>query len=78
MSDHKSEIDEISSLNSLASLHQAKGDYESAEQLYKRALVIREKVLGKEHPDTATSLSRLGNLHQAKGDYESAEQLYKR
>jgi tetratricopeptide (TPR) repeat protein len=55
-----------------------KGDYDSAEPLYKRALAIIEKVLGKEHPSTATSLNNLAGVYQAKGDYDSAERLYKR
>ncbi len=70
--------DTARSLNNLAVLYQAKGDYDSAEPLYKRALSIREKVLGKAHPDTATSLNNLAYFYNAKGDYDSAEPLYKR
>ena len=31
------------------------GDYAKAEPLFERALKIREKALGPEHPDTATA-----------------------
>jgi hypothetical protein len=39
----------------------SKGDYDSAEPLYKRALAIREKVLGAEHPDTVKTRENLEN-----------------
>ena len=44
------------SLNNLASLYQAQGNYAEAEPLYKRSRAIREKSLGPEHPDVAMSL----------------------
>jgi CHAT domain-containing protein len=37
---------------------------------------IREKVLGKEHPDYAASLNNLAILYNVKGDYDKAEPLY--
>jgi tetratricopeptide (TPR) repeat protein len=43
-----------------------------------RALAIREKALGPEHPDVATSLNNLGALYYAQGQYEKAEPLYQR
>jgi tetratricopeptide (TPR) repeat protein len=44
------------SLNNLASLYDSQGQYAKAEPLYNRALTIREKALGLEHPDVATCL----------------------
>ena len=38
------------------------GKYDDAEPLYKRALTIREKVLGPRHPDVASSLNNLASL----------------
>jgi CHAT domain-containing protein len=52
------------------------GDYAKAEPLYERALKIREKALGPEHPDTATSLNNLGELYVYMGDYLKAEPLF--
>ena len=49
-------------------LLQAQGDLAGARPLFERALAIREKVLGPEHPDTATSLNNLASLLQAQGD----------
>ena len=52
--------------------------YEQAEPLFQRALDIRERVLGPEHPDTATSLNNLASLYRNQGKYEQAEPLYQR
>ena len=38
------------------------GKYGDAEPLYKRALTIREEVLGPRHPDVASSLNNLASL----------------
>lgn len=41
----------------------SQGEYAEAERLYEQAQVIREEVLGSEHPDVAASLnSRVGLL----------------
>jgi tetratricopeptide (TPR) repeat protein len=41
--------DVASSLNSLAGIYKALGDYAEAEPLYKRSLSIMEKALGRDH-----------------------------
>ena len=46
--------------------------------MYRRALAIREKALGPDHPDTATSLNNLALLLKSKGDYAGAEPLCRR
>jgi tetratricopeptide (TPR) repeat protein len=51
------------------------GRYVEAEP---RALAIREKTLGKEHPRTATTLTNLASLYEAQGKYAQAEPLYLR
>ena len=66
------------SLNNLAVLYQGQGRYAEAEPLYKRALAIREKALGPDHPDVAASLNNLAVLYAAQGRYADAEPLYKR
>ena len=45
---------------------------------YRRSLEIREKQLGRDHPDVATSLNNLAALYQAMGRYAEAEPLYRR
>lgn len=49
-----------------------------AEPFYNRALVIVEKVLGANHPDTANSLNGLALLYANQGRYFEAEPLYQR
>ena len=52
--------------------------YAVARPLYERALAIREKVLGPEHPDIAASLNNLASLLGAQGDLAGAQALYER
>ncbi len=54
------------------------GRYADAIPLAERALAIREKALGPEHPDVATSLSSLAELYRATGAYAKAELLHTR
>src|ERR687895_1449144 len=73
---HPAEIAEASdpdetaeALTERAAAHISKGEYQKALPLLERALAIREKQLGPEHPDTATSLNDLGMLYDAMGNY---------
>jgi tetratricopeptide (TPR) repeat protein len=49
-----------------------------ARPLHERALAIREKALGPEHPHTAASLNNLGLLLRDQGDYAGARPLFER
>ncbi len=49
-------------LNNLAFLYETQGNYAEAEPLFKRALAMREKVLGPTHPDVATTLEDYAEL----------------
>ena len=51
-------------------LYGKRGKYKEAEPLCKRALEIRVKVLGKDHPDVAKQLNNLALLCQNQGKYE--------
>jgi len=70
-------LDYANSLNSLAVLHQATGEYARAEPLYQEALEIHREVLGRGHPKCATQLNNLAALCDATGDYARAEPLYR-
>ena len=63
------------SLNNLAELLEAQGDYAAAKPLYEQALAIYKAVLGERHPDTATCLNNLAGLLDAQGDYAAAKPL---
>src|SRR6266702_4146344 len=52
--------------------------YAQAEPLYLRALAIREKIEGTEHPSTADTLHELAMLYWDQGKYELAEPLFQR
>ena len=54
------------------------GDCVKAESSLKRALTIKEKALGTEHPDVAGSLLGLAMLNDKLGHYVTAVSLYKR
>ena len=66
-------------LDRLASYrHGALAAYAQARPLFERALAIREKALGPEHPDTATSLNNLAFLLKDQGDLAGGRPLYER
>ena len=55
-----------------------RGSFKQAASFYRDALVIREKTLGPEHPDTAENLNDLGFLLQLQGDLTGARPLFER
>ena len=65
-------------LNLAAWYLEERAQYKEAEPLCMRALAIREKVLGPDHPDTARSLNNLAKVYEYQGHYKQAEPLYKR
>jgi tetratricopeptide (TPR) repeat protein len=66
------------SFNDVALILQQMGRTADAEPLHRRALAIREKALGPEHPNVAASLNNLAELHQTQGRYAEAEPLFRR
>ena len=46
--------------------------------MYKRALGIKEKTLGPEHPEVATALNNLAMAYGSHGRHAEAELMYKR
>jgi tetratricopeptide (TPR) repeat protein len=59
-------------------LYFKQGRHAEAETLYKRALAIREKALGPDHPYVATSLNNLAKLYWSQGRYADALPLAQR
>jgi tetratricopeptide (TPR) repeat protein len=52
----------------------AQGRYKEAEEGFGKALAIRRKVLGEEHPDTAGSYNNLALNRITQGKYQEAEE----
>jgi len=59
----------------LAGLHREQRQFDLAEPLYRRALVISEEALGQDHPDVATVLGNYAILLRNTGREEEAEPL---
>jgi CHAT domain-containing protein/Tfp pilus assembly protein PilF len=59
-------------------LYAGKATDPDARLLAGRAVAIREKTLGPEHPDLASSLNNLASLLYTVGDYAGARPLYER
>lgn len=59
------------SLLSLATLHQARGKYATADRLYQRALNLREQSLGVGHPEVAEVLDAYADLFRQQYPWRS-------
>lgn len=64
--------DSATCLNSMGEVHNKKVEYDKAIENYNRALEIRLKIFGEEHPDTATTYNDIGSVYNSKGDYAKA------
>jgi tetratricopeptide (TPR) repeat protein len=70
--------DEAAALNTrVGQLYQA-GKFSEATLLAQRALAVREKALGPDHPLVAGTLNHLALLYKTQGRYADAEPLCKR
>jgi tetratricopeptide (TPR) repeat protein len=65
-------------LNNRASLEKITGQYDAAETGFRRALTIRETVLGRTHPLVAGTLNNLANVMKDRGQLAEAQVLYER
>ena len=71
-------IELAASLSELGGVLQSQGEFEDAKAHHQRALAIRQKALGVDHPDLASSLNSLGNAYSSQGEYEGARGYYQR
>ena len=55
-----------------AAQYYQQGNYAQALEFYNKALAIRLKVLGENHPDTATSYNNIGIVYDSQGNYAKA------
>ena len=63
-------------LNNMAGVYKAQGDYEKALEYYDKALKVKERTLGNDHPSTATTYDNMAGVYQEQGDYEKALKYY--
>ena len=70
--------DYVGAHNNLGWAYYKKGLFAKAEPHYKRALAIREKALGPDHPKVVITLINLAKLRFAQGQLAEAESLLKR
>ena len=64
-------------LDEVAEVECRAGNFSEAERSAARALTIRRRMLGPEHPSVATSMNNLGEVLFAEGEYKEAEQYYR-
>ena len=57
-------------------LEQAQAKYREAESYYQKALMIREKLFGSDHPETTQTKNHLGLLYLAQSEYEQARKFF--
>ena len=58
--------------DNLGRLYRAHGRYADAEAMQRRAIGIRERAFGREHPQVAQSLLEIGLIHRQQGDAAQA------
>ena len=64
------------SLNTLAEIYRPIARYQEAEELLERAIAIRTKNLGRNHPDIVRDLNNLARIYKPQGKHDDAELLY--
>jgi tetratricopeptide (TPR) repeat protein len=65
----------LKSLESLSLLYYKQGRYLEAEPLLQKVLILKQQLLGQDHPDVATSLNNLAELYKSQGRYSESETL---
>jgi tetratricopeptide (TPR) repeat protein len=65
-------------LNNTAAIYQSQGKYKLAEDIYDRCLVLKQKLYGEDHLETAIALHNIAVLYSAQQKYFEAEPLYLR
>jgi tetratricopeptide (TPR) repeat protein len=65
-------------MNTLAGLYESQDQHARAEPLYRRALEIREKAFGPDHPGVVMILENMAWLYREMGRDQDAELLERR
>ena len=64
------------SFNNIGVVYEKKGELENALVQHQKALEIRTRVFGSDHPDVAKSIKNIGIVYHNKGDRAAATEMY--
>ena len=67
----------VASKLELANLEQTERHFATAESLYREILVVQERVLGADHPDSLATRASLATMMSAAGRFDEAERLWR-
>ncbi|MBD3297985.1 MAG: tetratricopeptide repeat protein [candidate division Zixibacteria bacterium] len=73
-----SDTDRAGYLSLIGSVHDVQGEYDRAEQYYRRALEIEEQLYGPNHPEMLSTLGNLAELCRATGRLTEAKAIEQR
>ena len=59
----------------IGAVYAGKGDLENALVQYQKALEIRTRVFGSDHPDVATSYQNLAAVYQRQGNHVQTKEM---
>jgi tetratricopeptide (TPR) repeat protein/predicted Ser/Thr protein kinase len=76
--DNGPQIQVLRASTALADLYVRQGKTVPAEQMYKGALEMQQRLLGEDHPDSMDTMNHLGQLYQELGNESEAERLLMR
>jgi CHAT domain-containing protein len=76
--ENDSKLQEASNLYNKAVVLYRSGKYNEALSPLERALEIRDRVLGPDHPKVLANINSLAIVHSYRGEYSKAETLFKR
>jgi len=62
--------------NNFIQLYQLKQDYESVKFFFEKAIALKEKLYGKDHPQTAITYTQRANFYYLNGNYDKALKDY--
>ncbi len=71
-------LDAAQLANNIGLVHETRGDFDQSEIWHRRALVLRESLLGADHPETGHSYANLGGLARLRGDLDAALRWHSR
>jgi tetratricopeptide (TPR) repeat protein len=63
------------SINNLGTVYAGKGDLENALVQFQKALEIRTRVFGSDHPDVANSYQNLAAVYQSQGNHVQTKEM---